>query len=96
MAGNYGSPHQSGRSVRFPTNRQSLPSVAEDGSNGSASTNSFSTSGASLSPLSPNNATSHPLTASRGQVDSQTLQAKQQLVSLASSWHVDELLLTNM
>ncbi|KAL1793390.1 hypothetical protein ACET3X_008372 [Alternaria dauci] len=81
MASNYGSPLRSGRNVRFHTRDQLsvLPSVVEGTSHGSASTDSFSTSGGSLSQLGSNNAADHSMTASRGQVNNQMLQAKQQL-----------------
>lgn len=85
MTGNYGSPHRGGRNVRFQRGDQFgiLPSVVAAGSHGSASTDSFSSSGGSLSQLGPANAANHAMTASRGQVNNQVLQAKQQLVSLA-------------
>ena len=84
MASNYGSPHRSGRNARFHKSDQFtvLPSVVEDSSHGSASTDSFSSSGGSLSQLGPDDPADHAISAPRGQVNNQALQAKQ-LVSLA-------------
>jgi hypothetical protein len=79
MTGDYGNAHPSGRYVQFGT----LPSVVENESHGSASTDSFSSSGGSLSQSGADNAADQPMTASRGQVNNQMLQAKQQVVSLA-------------
>jgi hypothetical protein len=84
MASNYGSPHRSGRNARFHKSDQFtiLPSVVEDSSHGSASTDSFSSSEGSLSQLGPDDPADHAISAPRGQVNNQALQAKQ-LVSLA-------------
>ncbi|KAG9196295.1 hypothetical protein G6011_01416 [Alternaria panax] len=89
MTGNYSSPHRGSRNVRFQTSDQFgiLPSVVEASSHGSASTDSFSSSGGSLSQLGPDNAADHRMTALRGQVNNQMSQAKQQLPTTPQRVH---------
>jgi hypothetical protein len=80
MTGGYGSPLRN----RFERDDQSLPTVVEDGSNGSASTDVSSISGGSSSQFGHPNATSRYMTASRGPVNNQMSHSTQQLVSFAS------------